>query len=310
MPAQKLSRFFERIQIGTHVGISPNSLRVRLQKMEKLLPEFQAICEASAVLETNKTRHIVAAADETFLGEILMLVMMDLSSGYLLLEDIADDRRFETWLKAAKPRLSGTHIEIDHLITDRAKALIKLATQGFECESGADLFQSEQILSRQLGNPLKRRYSQTGPEIQKAWKSLSDLFKRDSDSPLIGQIADKIISLNQEKAWLKRDNKIYDTCLKSISMAVHAFDIDSHKQQTSVDVEDKLETLADTLEGIEKHHFPGQKVVASIRKQKKALASCIDVWWHFVIQSLLSSGLSSNEQDWIMNYWHANSVLA
>lgn len=151
--AEQLSTFFERIRINTHVGISPSSLRTQLRQMEQILPEFQAICEAQAVQETDKTRHITAAADETFLCDLLRLVFMDLSSGYLLLEGIADDRRFETWLEAVKPRLADTHTEVDHLITDRAKALIKLATQGLKCESGADLFHSEQILSRHLGNP-------------------------------------------------------------------------------------------------------------------------------------------------------------
>jgi len=39
---------------------------------------------------------VVVAMDETFFGDFLILVLMDLSSGYLQLEDISDDRRFET----------------------------------------------------------------------------------------------------------------------------------------------------------------------------------------------------------------------
>jgi len=38
---------------------------------------------------------VVVAMDETFFGDFLILVLMDISSGYLLLEDISDDRRFE-----------------------------------------------------------------------------------------------------------------------------------------------------------------------------------------------------------------------
>lgn len=93
-------------------------------------------------------------------------------------------------------------------------------------------------------------------------------------------------------------------------MAVHAFDIDSHKQLHHQDVEDKLEANADILEGIEKQYFPDKKNVASFRKQKQELASCVNVWWHFVVKSLLSWGLSSYEQDWIRRillptvYWH------
>ena len=43
-----------------------------------------------------------------FFGSLLILVLMDLSSGYLLLESIADDRSFDTWFVDANPRfLSG-----------------------------------------------------------------------------------------------------------------------------------------------------------------------------------------------------------
>jgi hypothetical protein len=35
------------------------------------------------------------AMDETFFGDFMILVLMDLSSGYLFLEDISQDRRFD-----------------------------------------------------------------------------------------------------------------------------------------------------------------------------------------------------------------------
>jgi hypothetical protein len=41
-------------------------------------------------------RAIVGTVDETFLQR-LMLVFMDLISGYVLLEEVADDRTYETW---------------------------------------------------------------------------------------------------------------------------------------------------------------------------------------------------------------------
>ena len=61
--------------------------------MELLLPQFQEACEQQV---NKQQRKVVVAMDETFFGDFLILVLMDLSSGYLLLEDISDDRRFET----------------------------------------------------------------------------------------------------------------------------------------------------------------------------------------------------------------------
>ena len=90
---------------------------------------------------------------------------MGLSSGYLLLEDISDDRQFETWYAKTSPRLEALGIEVSHAISDRAKALIKLAVTGFECNSGADLFYAQQDLSRWLGSKLARHASTAEKQV-------------------------------------------------------------------------------------------------------------------------------------------------
>ena len=99
--------------------------------------------------------------DETFFGDFMILVLMDLSSGYLLLEDISQDRRFDTWFEKAIPRLKDLGIEVNHAVSDRAKALIKLAITGFDCPSGADLFHAQHDVSKWLGATLGRRHEQT-----------------------------------------------------------------------------------------------------------------------------------------------------
>jgi len=47
--ADTLSLFFKMIRIDTHVGISPVALRTQINKMERLLPQFQEECEKSTV---------------------------------------------------------------------------------------------------------------------------------------------------------------------------------------------------------------------------------------------------------------------
>jgi hypothetical protein len=89
--------------------------------------------------------------DETFFGDFMILVLMDLSSGYLLLEDISQDRRFDTWFEKAIPRLKDLGIEVNHAVSDSAKALIKLAITGFDCPSGADLFHAQHDVSKSIG---------------------------------------------------------------------------------------------------------------------------------------------------------------
>ncbi|MDD5268657.1 MAG: hypothetical protein PHO08_16270 [Methylococcales bacterium] len=101
---------------------------------------FQDSCEQSAPAQVRKA---VLAVDETFFGELLILVLMDLSSGRLLPEFILDDRRFDTWLALAAPRLDAPGIEVGHAVSDRAKALIKRAVEAVDRDSGADVFHEQ-----------------------------------------------------------------------------------------------------------------------------------------------------------------------
>ena len=54
----------------------------------------------------GEVREIIGAVDETFL-ERMMLVFMDLRTGYLLGEDVAEDRTFATWKAVVDARLKA-----------------------------------------------------------------------------------------------------------------------------------------------------------------------------------------------------------
>ena len=65
---------------------------------------------------------------------------MDLISGYVLLEEVATARTYETWYERVKARLEPMKTHVLYLVSDRAKALIKLAETGLkeiECCSPA-----------------------------------------------------------------------------------------------------------------------------------------------------------------------------
>ena len=69
--ADALSDFFKLVRLDTHAGFSPGALRTQLRQMEAPLPAFQESREASAPAPAGKA---VLAADETFFGELLILV--------------------------------------------------------------------------------------------------------------------------------------------------------------------------------------------------------------------------------------------
>jgi hypothetical protein len=87
----------------------------------------------------GEVREIIGAVDETFLQR-LMLVFIDLVSGYLVCEEVAEDRTYDTWYALVATRVETLGTDVLYLVSDRAKALIKRAETGLGCLSIPDLF--------------------------------------------------------------------------------------------------------------------------------------------------------------------------
>ena len=136
--AETISEFFGRLRLEAHLGCSPSTLRGVMHALEQAILETAAGWEHEGVAH-GEIRPIIGAVDETFLQR-LMLVFVDLSSGYLLLEEVARDRTYDTWHGLVQERLKTLGVGVLYLVSDRAKTLIKLAETGLDCLSIPDLF--------------------------------------------------------------------------------------------------------------------------------------------------------------------------
>src|SRR5918992_5708972 len=99
-----------------------------MHTLEELILETGAAWEQEGIVH-GEIRPVIGAVDETFLQH-MMLVFMDLATGYVLMEEVAADRSFDTWYDRANERLTTFGTEVLSLVSDRAKALIKLAQKG------------------------------------------------------------------------------------------------------------------------------------------------------------------------------------
>src|SRR5216684_4732387 len=100
-----MSEFFARLRLETQVGCSPGALRHVMQALEAMALETAETWEQEASA-AGEVREIIGGVDETFL-ERMMLVFQDLPTGYLVLEDMADDRTFTTWKTWVDERLKA-----------------------------------------------------------------------------------------------------------------------------------------------------------------------------------------------------------
>ena len=147
--AETLSEFFSRLHLEEQVGCSPSALRTMMHTLERCLLEIAAAWEKDGIAH-GEIRPVIGAGDETFLQQ-MMLVFMDLATGYVLMEEVAADRSYDTWYDRTHERLTPFGTEVLSLVSDRAKALITLADAGLGCPSIPDLFP--------LGHDLAKGYS-------------------------------------------------------------------------------------------------------------------------------------------------------
>ena len=86
--AETLSEFLLRLGLQSQIGCSPSALRHLMQLLEQAIVETTQEWEREGITQ-GQIGPIIGAVDETFL-QCMMLVFMDLASGYLLIEEPAE----------------------------------------------------------------------------------------------------------------------------------------------------------------------------------------------------------------------------
>jgi IclR helix-turn-helix domain len=178
--AETLSDFFVRLGLQSQIGCSPSALRHLMQVLEQAILETTQAWEREGVAQ-GQIGPIIGAVDETFL-ERLMLVFMDLSSGYLLIEEPAEDRTYHTWHTRVTARLETLGTRVLYLVSDRAKPLIKLGKTGLGCLSVPDLFHLIRELVKGYGPAVCLRLRQARQALKIAQECLATCRASDPSS--------------------------------------------------------------------------------------------------------------------------------
>jgi hypothetical protein len=150
-----------------------------MQALEVAAVETAETWEQDAVA-AGEVREIIGGVDAPFL-ERMMLVFQDLSTGSLVLEDIADDRPFATWKAVVDARLKALGTEGFSRASDRAQALSQLAERGLACLSMPDFLHCMHDLVKRYALPIGQRVRQAPQELTKAQEAMA---RRHGPSPV------------------------------------------------------------------------------------------------------------------------------
>lgn len=310
--ADRISAFFKRIRVETHIGVSPTALRTQMHKIEDAVAEFQQSQEKKQSHKGSKERESIISGDETFFKEKIMLVLLDLPSGYLIVEDEATDRSYETWESKAQTRLKQLGLKVCHFISDRGKSLIKLATAGFECHAGADLFHGQFDVSKWLGRALQGKLGQATKQLKEAEAKLVSLDEKDAQPKKIKDQKCFIEKCRETLDSITIEKETYREVQQSISGAVHAFSLQDNQPQTSELVESRLEEETKRFEKIADDQSIEDKknTVGKFRRQIKDISSIVNTWWLWTKESLSEYDVGKEIRYWLLYvllpvlYWH------
>jgi len=296
--AEKLSLFFKFLRLNNRIAISPSVIKKNAVKISELLDQYQE--EQQSKHKLNEPLKIVGGVDETYF-ENMILVLMDLSSGYIFVEEESEDKSYETWLAKGKKVADKFGIEFKYFVSDRAKQLIQLATQGFKCLSVPDLFHASHELVKQFSLSLKRKKASIEKKIAKEIVQLNLLIELSKD---VSEQKAIIEELGKQQVEIDKAISKYHDILHRISKAVHPFDTNDSSIVTSTMVLVKLNSIVEEAETLKEEQDIKSKKdhLKKFNKQIEEMASLIDTWWLWVNEYFEGEEIDEECKNWLQTY--------
>jgi len=285
---ERLSQFFHLLRLNRQIGVSPTALRSLRAQMESAIINYQQ--EQNEVIgKISSQVEVCAAADETFFDQVI-LVMLDLPSGYIFVEKMTENCQYETWQERVVEAFKPLGLKVKYLVSDRAKAIVKLALNDLRTDSISDLFHVLYDLNRSIGFELNCLGSRLHKQIKRASLNQAKL--------------EVIEQLEASEQILQQSRLTYDHCCHRLSICLHPFEINQNTLQTTEIVELQLEDILATLQTIYTTHKlqDPRNGIRKLKNQIQSLSAIIDLWWSWVDQCLIHNKCEANIVYWVKEY--------
>jgi uncharacterized protein DUF6399 len=282
-----------------HVGCSPSALRHVMHTLARLIWETAAAWEKDGMVH-GAIRPVIGAVDETCVQR-MMLVFMDLATGYLLREEVAANRSYAPWFDRANARLTTFGTAGLSLGSDRAKALLKLAHTGLGCPSIPDLFPLGHALAKGYALCIFGRLRQAQRDLEQARQCREKLPKNDQAAPAqVAQAQARGVAWATSVHHWQEVGSVWRQHLSNVSRLLHPWRLVDSIRQTSKEVEEQWRAELKAIEALlETNGLPmKQDTLDKVRKQRAGIAALVDVWWQTVRQDLTHLALPPRWTQW------------
>ena len=287
------------MHLDTHVASSASALRQLKQRVTQAVEDYQSAQAAHCV--PRKDQGICVGADETFFG-LPVLVLLELSSGYIFVETECENRTYATWMDQVNQWWQDSPWQCHYLVSDGAKALVKLAVSGLGCVSVADLFHALRALGKPIGRALGQRIAAMKKQQDKRQKQLRKHHEGEDGKAFQTLIENNETALQQ----VQQDEKIYHEALEQISQTIHPFTLDSLQWQPQkrllTDLAAPLQCLWNLAPTYGAHK--AQQAIDTFEEQINSFAQGIEAW-----QQWVTIALDGQTQDRALRNWLLSRLL-
>jgi Family of unknown function (DUF6399) len=295
--AESLSEFIQAMHLDSHVASSPSSLRQLKQVVNQAVIDYEAAQAEHA--QPSEGQGICVGADETFFG-LPVLVLLELASGYIFIEIECENRTYQTWLEQIQQGWGSGSWRCHYLVSDGARALVKLAVSGLGCVSVADLFHA----LRALGRPIGRALAHQSAALRRQQDSLQKQLSKSSEPSASSALQALLASHAAEQQRLQQAQQTYQDALARISQTIHPFTLDSQQWQSETGL---LTALAAPLQGLwdlapTYGTQKAQQAIDTFEKQIASFAQGIEAWRQWVTLALNTQTQDPAVCNWVLRF--------
>jgi len=300
--AERISLFFSLICVTSFVGLSRSSVSNIETQIDEVILKFKAIYDKH-IKDKAHELEITPGGDETFFTNQMLIVLMELKSGFIFVEKPEESRDHKTWETNCAPWLSKFKM-VRCFVSDKAKALLKLATTTLRVSRIPDLFH----MMSDVSQVMKFSFFRLKKSIEKTIEDTQKLISKGVD---VTQNKIAIARLTRELQAISIDRGVYQRNQRALSTSLHPFAILTAQKQKSKDVENNMHSCLGQIKLLkEKHNIPDSgKKLARVERQIPDSAKLVDQWWEWVETSLGSADITPELKDWLLNsllpyiYW-------
>lgn len=303
--AESLSEFFRMIELEHHLATSPSALRSFKARLIELIGQYGI--DQLATLDLPKNKEVIVGADETFF-ERPILVFMELASGYIFFEIAKATRRFESWCEEVNRIELPEGWCIGGMVSDGAKALVKLAVERIQCVHLPDVFHVLRDLSKPWVSTLGRERSR----LERAANDLAERHDKRRSPKQQAAYEAKVQTHQEQCESLIQAQSDYQQAINAITTALHPFNHKSGEWQLWAEVEHQLHDPLKQLKILAKHLnlSKGENAIEKFRSHLPSITQGLSLWWRSVMDALTDKSQDPQRQAWVVSallpsvYWH------